>query len=70
MKHFSNILIRPIVTEKMTSLQETQNKYAFEIPPGINKIDVKKAVEQKFNCLLYTSPRPRDLATSRMPAAA
>ena len=49
MKHFSNILIRPIVTEKMTSLQETQNKYAFEIPSGVNKIDVKKAVEQKFN---------------------
>jgi large subunit ribosomal protein L23 len=42
MKHFSKILIRPIVTEKMTALQETENKYAFEIPSDINKIDVKK----------------------------
>ena len=49
MKHFSKILIRPIVTEKMTALQETENKYAFEIPYNINKIDVKKAVEEKFN---------------------
>ena len=49
MKHFSKILIRPIVTEKMTALQETENKYAFEIPSDINKIDVKKAVEEKFN---------------------
>ena len=48
MKHFSKILIRPIVTEKMTALQETENKYAFEIPSDINKIDVKKAVEEKF----------------------
>ena len=40
MKHFSKILIRPIVTEKMTALQETENKYAFEIPSDINKIDV------------------------------
>ena len=39
MRHFSKILIRPIVTEKMTALQETENKYAFEIPSDINKID-------------------------------
>ena len=26
--------------------------------------------EQDFNCLLYTSPSPRDLSTSRMPSSA
>ena len=46
MKHFSKILIRPIVTEKMTALQETENKYAFEIPSDINKIDVKKLLKK------------------------
>ena len=25
---------------------------------------------QSFNCLLYTSPSPRDLSTSRMPSSA
>ena len=53
MKHFSKILIRPIVTEKMTALQETDNKYAFEISSGVNKIDVKKAVEEKFLSLIH-----------------
>lgn len=49
MSHYSKILIRPVVTEKMTELQETENKYAFEVPVNINKIDIKKAVEEKFN---------------------
>ena len=26
--------------------------------------------QQDFNCLLYTSPSPRDLSTSRMPSSA
>ena len=49
MSHYSKILIRPVVTEKMTTLQEAENKYAFEVPVNINKIDIKKAVEEKFN---------------------
>jgi large subunit ribosomal protein L23 len=32
----------------MTSLQESQNKYAFEVPLEVNKIEIKKAVEEKF----------------------
>ena len=27
-------------------------------------------IEQDLNCLLYTSPSPRDLSTSRMPSSA
>jgi len=49
MSHYSKVLIRPVVTEKMTALQESENKYAFEVPVNINKIDIKKAVEEKFN---------------------
>ena len=36
------------MTEKMTSLQESENKYAFEVPLEVNKIEIKKAVEEKF----------------------
>ena len=32
--------------------------------------DLQKAVHQDMNCLLYTSPSPRDLSTSRMPSSA
>jgi large subunit ribosomal protein L23 len=44
----TGILRRPIVTEKMTMLQE-KGQYAFEVAPSANKIDIAKAVEKKFN---------------------
>jgi len=42
------ILKRPIVTEKMTALQE-KGTYAFEVVPTANKIEIARAVEKKFN---------------------
>ena len=32
--------------------------------------EIKNAIIQVSNCLLYTSPSPRDLSTSRMPSSA
>lgn len=42
------ILKRPIVTEKMTELQE-KGQYAFEVKKEANKIEIARAVEKKFN---------------------
>lgn len=42
------ILKRPIVTEKMTLLQE-KGQYAFEVELSANKIAIARAVEKKFN---------------------
>lgn len=42
------ILKRPIVTEKMTEMQE-KGFYAFEVEKNANKIAIAKAVEKKFN---------------------
>jgi large subunit ribosomal protein L23 len=42
------ILKRPIVTEKMTELQE-KGQYAFEVDLAANKIEIARAVEKKFN---------------------
>jgi len=42
------ILKRPIVTEKMTELQE-KGQYAFEVKREANKIEIARAVEKKFN---------------------
>ena len=36
-------------------------------PPGKR---VARLVRHSMNCLLYTSPSPRDLSTSRMPSSA
>ncbi|MFC1725239.1 50S ribosomal protein L23 [candidate division KSB1 bacterium] len=45
----SFILLRPLVTEKISNLQEKENKYAFEVRRDANKIEIKDAIESKFN---------------------
>ncbi len=44
-----NILIKPLVTEKMTDLMERENKYGFVVDYNSNKIEIAKAVQQKFD---------------------
>ncbi len=44
----TNVLVRPILTEKILKLQEEKNQYAFEVQDGATKEEVKKAVESKF----------------------
>jgi large subunit ribosomal protein L23 len=44
----TNVLVRPLLTEKILKLQEEKNQYAFEIQDGATKEEVKKAVESKF----------------------
>jgi large subunit ribosomal protein L23 len=43
------ILIRPLITEKMSNLSADQNKYGFLVIPKANKIEIAKAIENKFN---------------------
>jgi large subunit ribosomal protein L23 len=45
--HLYEVLRRPLITEKSTALQ-AQNKYAFKIADGANKMMVKQAVEKAF----------------------
>lgn len=42
------ILIRPIVTEKMTRLSEEGRHYAFEVQKDANKIEIRRAVEERY----------------------
>jgi large subunit ribosomal protein L23 len=42
------ILIRPIVTEKMTRLSEEGRHYAFEVRKDANKIQIRKAIEARY----------------------
>jgi large subunit ribosomal protein L23 len=43
------VLIKPVITEKMTNLQEAKNQYAFDVAYDSNKIEIAKAIEKKFN---------------------
>ena len=43
-----SIIIRPILSEKGNLLGETQNKYVFQVEKAANKLEIKKAIEDKF----------------------
>jgi large subunit ribosomal protein L23 len=43
------IIVKPIVTEKMTGLGEKLNRYGFKVQKEANKIQIKKAVEAMYN---------------------
>lgn len=45
----SEIIKRPIITEKSMLLVEEQNKYTFSVDKRANKVQIKKAVEELFN---------------------
>lgn len=44
-----NVLISPLITEKMTNLAADQGKYGFLVNPKSNKIEIAKAIEKRFN---------------------
>ena len=42
------ILIKPIITEKMTSLAEKLNRYGFVVDRSANKVQIRQAVEKMY----------------------
>ena len=42
------ILLKPIVTEKMTEQGETRNRFGFVVAKDANKIQIKNAVEELY----------------------
>ena len=44
-----DILIKPIVTEKMTAQGENMNRYGFVVEKNANKLQIKQAVEKTYN---------------------
>ena len=43
-----SVLIKPIITEKMTSDSELYNRYGFIVNPKANKLQIKEAVETTY----------------------
>ncbi|MCW5909319.1 MAG: 50S ribosomal protein L23 [Chitinophagales bacterium] len=54
----TNVLIKPIITEKSTKQSEVadekQKTYAFRVGKDANKIEIKKAVESTYNVQVDT----------------
>ena len=80
-----DVIIMPWLTEKTMEARTTQNRLEFIVRRAATKKQIARAVETIFevevesvnvrntkhgNCLLYTSPSPRDQCLSRMPSSA
>ncbi len=49
MKPIYEIIKRPLLTEKGTTLEEDHNIYCFEVGMSANKIEIKAAIEELFD---------------------
>lgn len=65
-KDYHDILIRPFLTEKVTTLHEKENKVCFLVKKDANKVEIKKAVESilkvqvdKVNVMNFTGKKKR-----------
>lgn len=48
MQH-TNVIIRPLITEKSTRQAQTRNEYAFEVAGAANKPEIKLAIEKLYD---------------------
>lgn len=44
----SEVLIKPVLTEKANAQQESLRRYAFKVARKANKLEIKKAVEEFY----------------------
>ena len=61
---FSDVLVKPILTEKANAQQEKFRRYAFRVSRKANKLEIKKAVEGFYGVNVI------DVNTSVVPAKA
>ncbi len=45
----NDIEIKPVITEKSYALANAQNKYTFLVSRGIEKIEIGRKIEKKYN---------------------
>jgi len=60
-----DILIKPVITEKMTKLGETYNRYGFIVDKRADKLQIKNAVEKMFEVSVETVNTMRYAGKSR-----
>ena len=49
MAHITDVLKKPVLTEKSLLLQQNENKYTFDVDLTANKTEVNVAVEKMFD---------------------
>lgn len=49
MAHYTDVLRKPVLTEKSLMLMSTENKYTFDVAVDSNKLEIRNAVEKLFD---------------------
>ena len=44
-----DVIIKPVITEKMTKISENLNRFGFIVDKRANKLQIKKAVEELYD---------------------
>ena len=44
----ADVLVRPVITEKVNSQMEKSGRYTFQVDRSANKLEIKKAVEEFY----------------------
>jgi large subunit ribosomal protein L23 len=60
----SEVLVKPILSEKINKQTEKMNRYAFVVSRKANKLEIKKAVEEFYGVQV------KDVNTAVMPSKA
>ena len=50
------VIVKPILSEKMTALTDKQNRVAFVVSKAANKLEIKRAVEAMYTRKQVLSP--------------
>lgn len=48
MRDARQVVVRPLLTEKSTTLKDAHNQVAFQVAPDANKVEIRRAVEEIF----------------------
>ncbi len=48
-KHAFDLIVRPLVTEKVTALREKHNQMVLRVRSDANRVEIKRAVEATLN---------------------
>jgi large subunit ribosomal protein L23 len=71
MKHPTEVIIRPLLTEKGTRLRLDHNQYLFEVAADATKIDIASAIKALYGVevlkvrTMWVQPKPRRIGLRR-----
>lgn len=54
MKDHREVILEPILTEKALRLKDEKNQYVFKVKDNANKIEIKQALERRFEINVQT----------------